>query len=194
MENNFYSMVLRMKHVNRWGLMRNTWKESLSEHTLDVVIISQALAVISKKRLGNDIDVSRVTMLALFHDASEIITGDLPTTIKYFNQEIKTAYKNIEQEASKKLLNMLPEDFKDEYEDAFIPKESDEYLWRLVKGADRISALIKCIEEEDAGNHEFILAKKAQFESIKQMQMKEIDIFLEEFLAGFSKPLEELND
>lgn len=191
MRGNFYSMVLRMKYVNRWGLMRNTWKESLSEHSLDVSILAHALAVIAKKRFDRQVDPQRAAMLALFHDAAEIITGDLPTPVKYYNNDICTAYKQIEKAANCTLLDMLPDDFRAEYEPFFLPEESDDYLWILVKAADKLSALIKCMEEEQSGNPEFSVAKQAQLESLHRMELPEAELFLQEFLDGFSKTLDE---
>lgn len=191
MDHNFFSMVFRMKYIDRWGLMRNTWKESLSEHTLDVAVLSHALAVIARKRLGKQVDAQRAVMIALFHDTSEIITGDLPTPVKYYNDSLITAYKQVEQVASNQLLQMLPEDFREEYQDYFFPGEDDRYLCHLVKGADKLSALIKCIEEENAGNREFVVAKEAQLKALHAMEMMEIELFIEEFLPGFSKTLDE---
>lgn len=184
-------MVLRMKYINRWGLMRNTRQENLSEHTLDVAILTHALCVISKKRLQNNIDSNKGAMLALFHDASEIITGDMPTPIKYLNCDIITAYKQVEQIANDTLLAKLPLDLREEYEPLFVKTDEDERLWRLVKAADRISALIKCVEEEKSGNSEFVTAKASILNSIKELKLAEVDIFMAEFFDGFTKTLDE---
>lgn len=191
MENNFYSMVLRMKYVDRWGLMRNTWKENLSVHSLDVAVLAHALAVIGNQRLGRQYDVQKTALLAIFHDTSEIITGDLPTPVKYYSDTIRQAYKQVEYAANERLMELLPEDLRTEYDDFFHPKEEDAALWKLVKGADKLSALIKCIDEENAGNREFSVAKEAQLTALHAMECEEVDIFLNEFLSGFTKTLDE---
>lgn len=188
---NFFSMVLRMKYINRWGLMRNTRHESLSEHTLDVAILTHALCVISQKRLGNQLDANKAAMLALFHDASEIITGDLPTPIKYQNAELEAAYKKVEHHANDKLFSKLPADLRVEYFDFFHKNDQDSYLWLLVKAADKLSALIKCVEEERSGNTEFSKAKLATIQAIEELNLREVDIFMEEFFDGFTKTLDE---
>ena len=188
---NFYSMVLRMKYVNRWGLMRNTRPENLSEHSLDVAVLAHALAVIANRRFGRAADPHRAAVLALFHDAPEIITGDLPTPVKYYNDGICAAYKQIERAAGGALLQMLPEDLRPDYEPLFVPQEEDAFLWKLVKAADKLSALIKCLEEEKAGNSEFAIAKQAQLEALHAMQLPEAETFLAEFMDGFSKTLDE---
>lgn len=193
MESNFFAMISRMKLIERWSLMRNSSAENLSEHSLEVSMLAHALAVISNERLGNDLDVKKIALIGIYHDASEIITGDMPTPIKYFNENIQGAYKEVEKHASKRLLNMLPDYMQKNYEDIFFPTEEDAYLWKLVKAADKLSALIKCIEEEKAGNTEFISAKNSILEIIKDMELKEVDIFVEEFLPAYSKTLDELN-
>lgn len=191
MSHNFYSMILRMKYVDRWGLMRNTWKESLSEHTLDVSVIAHALAVIGNKRFGKQLDTYRTAMLALFHDASEILTGDMPTPVKYYNEDMIRTYKQVEQVANQRLIDMLPKDFQEEYKSLFFKQKQDEYLWKLVKAADKLSAYIKCLTEEQSGNREFSVAKEAQLTSLKELCLPEADYFLSEFIDGFSKTLDE---
>lgn len=191
MQSNFLSMILRMKYINRWGLMRNSRAENLSEHSLDVAIITHCLCVIAKVRLAKEIDPQRGAMLAMFHDASEIITGDLPTPIKYLNNEINKAYKQVELEANNTLLKKLPPDMQSEYAPYFQYQDEDKYLLKLVKAADKLSALIKCIEEERSGNTEFTSAKKATQKSLDEMDLEEINIFKAEFLDGFSKTLDE---
>lgn len=192
MASDFFAMISRMKYIKRWSLMKNSSPENISEHSLEVSMIAHCLAVISNRRLGNKLNVERVALLGLYHDSTEIITGDLPTPVKYFNKSIQGSYKDLEKQAAKQLLNMLPEDLKEDYEDLFIPDEKDEYLWKLVKGADKISALIKCIQEENTGNTEFISAKKSTMEIIKDLNIKEVDIFIEEFLPSYEKTLDEL--
>ena len=172
--------------------MKNSSHENISEHSQEVSMLAHCLAVISNKRLGSNVNAQKVALIGLYHDSTEIITGDLPTPVKYFNKSIQGSYKDLEKQAAKQLLNMLPEDLKQDYEDLFIPDEKDEYLWKLVKGADKISALIKCIQEENTGNTEFISAKKSTMEIIKDLNIKEVDIFIEEFLPSYEKTLDEL--
>lgn len=188
MQNHFYAMMSRMKNIYRWGLMRNTRRENLSEHSLEVAQIAHALALINRKRLGGNANPDFIATVAMFHDTSEIITGDMPTPIKYYNDEIKGAYKQIEAVAEKQLMELLPDDFKDEFEKIYNP---DELTLKLVKAADKISALIKCEEELNMGNREFAIAEKSTRKAIKNMQLKEADIFLEEFLPSFSLSLDE---
>ena len=193
MESNFFAMISRMKLIERWSLMRNSRAENLSEHSLEVSMLAHALAVISNERLGNKLDVNKTALIGIYHDASEIITGDMPTPIKYFNENIQGAYKEVEKHALERLLNMLPDYMQKNYDDIFFPTEEDAYLWKLVKAADKLSALIKCIEEEKAGNTEFVSAKNSIMAIIKDMKLKEVDIFVEEFLPAYSKTLDELN-
>ncbi|HHX54941.1 MAG TPA: 5'-deoxynucleotidase [Clostridiales bacterium] len=192
MESDFFAMVSRMKYIKRWSLMKNSSSENLSEHSLEVSMLAHCLAVISNKRLGNNLNVEKVALIALYHDSTEIITGDMPTPIKYFNKSIQGSYKEIERQAAERLLNMLAEDLRDEYTDLFVPQKEDEYLWKLVKGADKLSALIKCIQEENAGNKEFISAKNSTLELIKELNIEEVNIFMEEFIPSYSKTLDEL--
>ncbi|HHT88048.1 MAG TPA: 5'-deoxynucleotidase [Clostridiales bacterium] len=193
MESNFFAMISRMKLIERWSLMRNSRPENLSEHSLEVSMLSHALAVISNERFGNSLNVEKAALIGIYHDASEIITGDMPTPIKYFNENIQEAYKEVEKHAAKRLHLMLPEYMQKSYEDIFFPKKEDEYLWKLVKAADKLAALIKCIEEEKAGNTEFISAKKSILKLIEDMKLREVDVFIEEFLPAYSKTLDELN-
>ena len=188
MQNHFFAMMSRMKNIYRWGLMRNTRRENLSEHSLEVAQIAHALAVINRKRLNGNADPSFAALVAMYHDTSEIITGDMPTPIKYYNSEIKAAYKQIEAAAEKQLMDMLPEDFKEDFSNIYNP---DDNTLRLVKAADKISALIKCIEELNMGNREFSVAEKTIRKAIKDMQMEEADIFLEEFMPSFALSLDE---
>lgn len=189
---NFYSMMMRMKYINRWGLMRNNNIETLSAHSFDVAVLAHALAAIGKRRLNKPLDPQRAAVLALFHDAPEIITGDLPTPIKYHDEAITKAYKDIEKAAGDSLYNMLPDDIAQEYSDAFYEKEEDKYLWQLIKAADKLSALIKCIEEEKSGNTEFAVAKSTIAETISLCELDELKIFMDEFFEPFTKTLDEL--
>ena len=188
MPNHFYAMMSRMKNIYRWGLMRNTKSENLSEHSLEVAQIAHALAIINKKRFLGEANPQYVSLVAMYHDTSEIITGDLPTPIKYYNAEIKQAYKQIEATAEKELIDMLPEDFKEDFYSIYNP---DELTTKLVKAADKISALIKCTEEMNMGNREFKVAKEITEKAIKDMNCKEADVFIEEFLPSFSLSLDE---
>lgn len=190
MKSNYYAVLSRMKNIYRWGLMRNTRRESLSEHSFEVALIAHALAVINNERLGGDIDPNLCATAALFHDTSEIITGDMPTPVKYHNPEIREAYKKVEKIAENKLIDMLPSDMQATFCELYEPKES---VKRIIKAADRISALIKCIEETEMGNKEFKEAKKTIEKSVKELNIKEADIFLSEFIDGFSLTLDEQN-
>ncbi|MGN0499476.1 MAG: 5'-deoxynucleotidase [Acutalibacteraceae bacterium] len=188
--NTFYAMLSRMKYINRWGLMNSTRQENLSEHSLETAIIAHALAVIGNKRLGKSIDANSVAVAAIFHDCSEIITGDMPTPIKYYNNQIKQAYKEIESAAADKLLSRLPEDLREEYEPIF-NEEENLLLHRYVKAADKLSALIKCIEELKMGNEEFATAKQSITKALEKMELDEIKIFMDEFLPAYSLTLDE---
>ncbi len=189
---NFYAMMSRMKYINRWALMRNSYTENISEHSLEVSMLTHALCVIGNRRLGKKLDAERAVMIAIYHDATEIITGDMPTPIKYLNKDIKGAFKDIEAQAANKLLSLLPKDLRGEYTDIFFPREEDEYICRLVKAADKLSALIKCIEEEKMGNAEFKSADDTIRSSLSEMKLEEADIFMEEFLPAYSLTLDEL--
>jgi len=189
LRNCFYAMMSRMKNIYRWGLMRNTRQENLSEHSLEVAQIAHALALISNKRLGGNINSDFVVTVAMYHDTSEIITGDMPTPIKYYNEEIKSAYKQIEATAEAQLTEMLPEDFRDEFARIYNP---DEKTARIVKAADKISALIKCTEELNMGNGEFRIAEESTRKAIENMNCPEADIFVREFLPAFKLSLDEL--
>lgn len=191
MKKHFYAMMSRMKNIYRWGLMRNTRRENLSEHSLEVAQIAHALAIISNQRFSGNFDPNYVATVAMYHDTSEIITGDMPTPIKYYNDEIKSAYKQIESAAENQLKNMLPDDFKEEFSKIYNP---DNGTQRLVKAADRISALIKCMEELNMGNGEFSVAKETIEKSLSAMNCKEADVFINEFLESFSLTLDELRD
>ena len=188
MYNHFYAMMSRMKNIYRWGLMRNTRRENLSEHSLETAQIAHALAIINNKRLGGNADPQKAALAAVYHDSTEIITGDMPTPIKYYNSEIKSAYKQIEAAVGDSLINMLPEDFKEDFKPIFSP---DRDTKRLVKAADKLSALIKCIEELKMGNREFEVAEKTIREGISRLNCPEADIFMEEFIPSFYLSLDE---
>lgn len=191
-QSHFYAMLSRMKYINRWGLMNNTRYENLSEHSLDVSVIAHCLVLIHNKRFGGCLNAERAALLAVFHDSTEIITGDMPTPIKYYNPEMKTAYKKIEESAADRLVSMLPDDFKDDMEQIIkMNGKDDEQIKKFVKAADRFSALIKCIDEIRMGNDEFIKAKETIEKSIHAMNMPECAVFENEFLPSFSLSLDE---
>ncbi len=188
----FYAMLSRMKYINRWGLMNNTKYENISEHSLQVAMLAHCLVLIHNKRFGGNLNPERAVLLAVFHDATEIITGDMPTPIKYFNPEIKNAYKSIENSAADKLISMLPQDFKDDFESIIkMNDKNDAEIKKFVKAADRFSALIKCIDEMRMGNDEFRKAKETIEASIKKMNMPEAEVFENEFLPSFYLALDE---
>lgn len=189
----FHAMLTRMKYIARWGLMRNTRTETLSEHCLETAVIAHTLVMIKNKRFGGNLNPERAMTLALFHDASEIITGDLPTPIKYYGTEIKDAYDKIEENAINKLCSMLPPDLSEEYENILkMNGENDALYISIVKAADKISALIKCIEEKNCGNNEFKSAEISTLEKIKSLNMEEVNVFLEEILPSFYLDLDEM--
>ena len=194
MSNHFFAMHSRMKYINRWALMRNNVSENISEHSNDVAVIAHALAVIRNVRFGGNLNAERAAYLGLYHDMTEIITGDMPTPVKYYSEDMREAFQQVEDKAGKKLLGMLPDDMAKYYESAFFKQEDDEYLWKIVKAADKISALIKCIEEKNAGNNEFGKALESTSESLKKMNMPEADAFIEEFLPSFYLSLDEQNE
>lgn len=191
MSKNFFAVISRMKYINRWGLMRNTRYENLSEHSFDVAIIAHSLAVIKNTYFGGNIDENRVAVLAMYHDAPEILTGDLPTPVKYYDEETKSAYDNVEKTAISRFLKMLPSEMQKSYESVFIRDEKEEYLWKLVKAADSISALIKCIDEEKSGNKEFSGAKDSIEKKVYSIDMPEVQYFTEHFLPSFELTLDE---
>lgn len=188
----FGAMLSRMKYIDRWALMRNSTKENISEHSLEVAMLAHLLAVIGRVRFGKELDADKAALIGIYHDSTEIITGDMPTPIKYYNDEMRDTFKEIEDIAAIQLLAMLPDDIREEYEDLFFAQEKDSYLWKLVKAADKISALIKCVEEEKAGNTEFANAKKMTRKSIEAMELEEVAVFFEEFYPAYSKTLDEL--
>ncbi len=189
--NSFFSMHSRMKYISRWALMRNTNGENISEHSNDVAAIAHALAVIKNLRFGGNVNAERAAFLGLYHDMPEIITGDMPTPVKYHSEKMRDEFLKVENEACETLLSMLPEDMREYYRSAFFQLPEDEYLWRLVKAADKISALIKCIEEKNAGNREFDKAFESTKMAIEKMNLPEADTFVEEFIPAFYLSLDE---
>lgn len=188
----FYAMLSRMKLISRWGLMRNTRSENLCEHSFETAVIAHALAVLRNTRYGGNADPERAALLALYHDASEIFTGDLPTPVKYFNPEIRTAYRKVETVAQNKLLTMLPDDLRPCYESVFrAAGEGDRELLPLIKAADKLSAIIKCMEEKGTGNSEFSKAEATLRQAVSDMHLPEADCFMEEFLPSYALTLDE---
>ncbi|MGB4659050.1 MAG: 5'-deoxynucleotidase [Mobilitalea sp.] len=193
MEYGFFAMMSRMKLIERWALMRNSLQENIGEHSQEVAIIAHALAIISNERLGNHVNAEKAALIGIYHDATEIITGDMPTPVKYFNENIQGAYKAVEHDAAERLIKMLPEDIRKSYESIFFPREDELLLWKLVKAADKLSALIKCIDERKAGNTEFRSAEQSIRDILINMDMEEVNIFIKDFLPSYEKTLDELN-
>lgn len=181
-----------MKYIKRWSLMRSVREENIMEHTEQVAVIAHALAVIKNKMFGGAVDENKVLLYALYHETGEVITGDLPTPIKYFNKEINTAYKDLERIASEKLLTMLPGELTDIYKDYVLP-DTDCYEYKLVKAADKISAYLKCVEEVKAGNSEFKKAKTSVGKALKAFDMEEVKYFIENMLPAYELTLDELD-
>ena len=188
----FYALLSRMKYILRWGLMRQSRPENLSEHTAETAVLAHALAVIGNRRLGRRYDEGQAVLYALYHDCSEIITGDLPTPIKYENDSIRTAYKAVEQKAARRLGRLLPPDLRAAYQPYLEGPQGE--LARLVKAADKLSALIKCMEEEAAGNREFLRAKEASLASLAALGLPEAEIFLQECLPSYGLSLDDLKE
>lgn len=190
MSSPFFAYLSRMKYINRWALMHAARTENLSEHTLEVAIIAHALCVIENVRLGGSLLPGAVVQAALYHDSAEIITGDLPTPVKYHNKVLRDAYKELERSATERLLTMLPEDLRKAYQADLCP--TDPGVIRLLKAADKLSALIKCIEESRLGNREFLRAESATRASLESLHCPAAEIFLAEFLPAYSLSLDEL--
>lgn len=184
-------MLSRMRYINRWGLMRNTLPENISEHSLDVAVIAHALAVIRNICYQGNVNAERVALLALFHDCTEIITGDMPTPVKYYAPEIRAAYREVEAAAKNSLLEGLPEQFQHTYAPLLAETEEEKELWTLVKAADKLSALIKCIEERRMGNDDFKRAEETTITAIKEMKLQEAEYFMNEFLPAYCLTLDE---
>lgn len=189
---NFFAMLSRMKYINRWGLMRNTQSENIAEHSLETAYIAHALAVIREKRFGVPCDAERAALLAMFHDCTEIITGDMPTPIKYHSPEIRRAYREVEALAAGNLLSLLPEDLRPAYEPIFDEeREEDAALRPLIKAADKLSAIIKCIEERKTGNREFMAAEEGLRRAVADMELSEAQVFMEEFLPAYEQSIDD---
>ena len=214
MTHNFFAAISRMKYIERWALMRSSRPENLSEHAMEVAMIAHALCTIGNIRFGRHLDADRAAVIGLFHDASEIITGDMPTPVKYYNEDIRKAYKDVEAIAEQRLLNRLPDDMKPVYEDIFglsglhfhgtgdiseeelrAAEENERLLRRFVKAADKLSALIKCIEEVNAGNNEFKTARITLRDAVNRLadELPEVKVFRDEFLPPYGHTLDELS-
>ena len=191
MANEFYALLGRMRYITRWGLMRNTFSENIQEHSHQVAVLAHALALIRRDILGlTGPDPDRCAVAALYHDASEILTGDLPTPIKYYNPDIKAAYKQVERVAGERLLEMLPEALRASY--APLVLEEDDQVEPIVKAADKLSAYIKCVEEQKAGNTEFDSAAQTVRKAMEAMAMPELAWFMENCLEAFALNLDQL--
>lgn len=188
----FFAYLDRMKYIKRWSLMRSVREENIMEHSQQVAVIAHALALINNKIFGGNANVKDTVLLAQYHEVGEVITGDLPTPIKYFNPEIKSAYKDLEKNASSRILNMLPEELKEEYKKYVLPDERT-LEYKLVKSADKLSAYLKCIEELKAGNSEFKKAKDSIEKEIKNMGVKEAEYYLKTFVPAYKLSLDELD-
>lgn len=190
--NNFFAYMARMKLIRRWSLMKSVDDENIAEHSAQVAQIAHALAVIKNRRFGGDLNADRVATVALYHETSEVLTGDLPTPIKYYNPEIRQAYREIEGVANEKLISQLPPELREEYR-ALIEPAEDSYERILVKAADKLSAYIKCLEELRSGNREFVKAEQAlKAEIDRYRQYEEVAYFCDTFLGSFQKTLDEL--
>ena len=188
----FFAYLSRMKFIQRWGLKRNTSPENIQEHSLQVAMVAHALAVIKNRKFDGNMNPERAALLAIYHDASEVLTGDLPTPIKYFNPEIKTAYKQIEAVAAHKLFNMIPDLLKPDYESLLLEENAEETHLKLVKAADKICAYLKCLEEVKAGNREFSKAEIELKERVDQLDLPEVTYFMQTFVPSFHLTLDEL--
>ena len=190
----FFAMLSRMKYINRWGLMRNTRHENLSEHSLETAIVAHALAVIGNTKFGRKANPERAAALALLHDAGEIITGDLPTPVKYYSPDIRAAYGEVESMAVERLVSMLPLELRPAYRELMtLSAPGDQELLPLVKAADRISAVIKCMEERLSGNQDFREAEESTWRALKEMDLPEAEYFMREFLPSYGLTLDEQN-
>ena len=188
--NHFFAYMSRMRFIQRWALMRNTFGENVQEHSHTVAILAHALAVIRNRYYGGSVDEGQVAVAALYHDAPEILTGDMPTPIKYHNPAIRDAYRQVEQVAEEKLLDMLPEDLRPGYRAALSPASTD--VQELVRAADKLSAYIKCVEELKAGNDEFKKAAQQTMDAMLAMKLPELEYFVEHFLPSYRLTLDEL--
>lgn len=189
-EHNFFALISRMKYIDRWALMRNTETENIQEHSHQVAVLAHALALIANQRFGAQLDPGRVAVAALYHDATEIITGDMPTPVKYYNSTLRDSYKQVEAAAADRLLSMLPPELRPEFEPYL--RESDPESHAYVKAADKLSAYLKCVEEVKAGNSEFRLAKEQTWAALMNKPLPALQYFIDQFLPSFELTLDEL--
>ena len=198
MSYSYFALLSRMKYINRWALMRNAREENLSEHCLEVAILTHALCVIGNRKWNKNLSVEKAVLRALYHDAAEILTGDMPTPVKYRKEELKTAYKKVEKEAEERLLSTLPQYLTEEFGKVFFPEDyaTLTYENKLIKAADKLSALIKCEEELRAGNQEFSTAAMSTRKKVEEMaeELPELKCFMEDFLPEYGKTLDELTE
>ena len=187
----FFAYLSRMRYIDRWALMRNALPENVQEHSHMVAVLAHALAVIRREIFHGDIDPGEAAIAALYHDAPEILTGDLPTPVKYFNPGIRDAYKQVEEVSANKLLSMLPGELRPSF-DPYVREDLDPELLKIVKAADKLSAYIKCVEEQKAGNSEFKKAAEQTRAALEGMDLPELDYFMERFLPAFELTLDEL--
>lgn len=191
MSYNFFAYISRMRYIDRWALMRNTERENIQEHSHRVAVLAHALAVITNEKFGGHVDEGKAAVAGLYHDASEILTGDMPTPVKYYNPMLRDTYHEVEHEANDKLLNMLPEELRPIYRPVLM--EEDEDVHQIVKAADKLDAYLKCVEEVKSGNAEFREAKVQTWAALKKFDLPALDYFIENFVPGFSLSLDELN-
>ena len=189
--NHFYAMLSRMKYINRWGLMRNTMTENISEHSQEVALVAHALGVINNEEFGGNINAERLAVMGIYHDATEIITGDMPTPVKYYNPIIRNAYREVENVAKEELLKGLPENYRKHYDLLLTESEEEKELWKFVKAADKICAYLKCIEEKRMGNCDFERAEASILEAIRALEMPEVDFFIENYLPAYKMTIDE---
>lgn len=193
MEHHFFAYVSRMRYIQRWGLMRNTLSENDLEHSMQAAFFAHAIAVIGVKRYHRSYSPERIMAMAAYHDATEVITGDMPTPVKYHHREMKDQYGKMEELAERRLMQMLPNDLRPAFEPLICHDESTDE-WRIVKAADKICAYVKCLEEKKAGNTEFDMARKSTKKALDRLDLPEVQDFMTEFVPGFSLTLDEISE
>ncbi|MCF7503657.1 MULTISPECIES: 5'-deoxynucleotidase [Vibrio] len=192
-QSHFFAHLARMKLIQRWPLMRSISSENISEHSLQVAFVAHALALIKNKKFDGQLNPEHIALLGMYHDTSEVLTGDLPTPVKYYNPDIAQEYKKIEAAAEQRLLSMLPEEFQDDFAPFLISGTASEEEQSIVKQADTICAYLKCLEELSAGNHEYEQAKRRLEETLEQRKSPEMDYFLTTFAPSFELSLDEIS-
>ncbi|MDP4109790.1 MAG: 5'-deoxynucleotidase [Bacillota bacterium] len=192
-KSDFFALMSRMKYISRWGLMKNTIPENIQEHSLTVAMFAHAIAVIGRDVYHKPLDPGFCAAASIYHDAPEILTGDLPTPIKYFSPEIRDAYKAVEQSSRDRMLSMLPSELRPSFEPLFDIAPPDSDIYKIIKAADRIAAYVKCVEEIKSGNREFSQAASQIKERLDEIDLPEVRYFMETFIDGFSRTLDEIN-